>query len=40
MNDKKQLKDQHREKHPGFDRYIECQTRAFLTGLGTFTIGE
>lgn len=40
MNDIKQLKDQQREKHPGFDRYIECMTRSFLTGLGTFTLGE
>lgn len=39
MNDIRRLKDQQREKHPGFDSYLECMTRALFTGLATFTLG-
>jgi len=38
MNDIKQLKDQQREKHPGFDGYIDCMTRSLFTGLATFCL--
>lgn len=39
MNNIKQLKADQREKHPGFDAYLECMTRALFTGLATFTLG-
>ncbi|XP_053673544.1 transmembrane protein 141 [Anopheles nili] len=39
MNDIRLLKDQQREKHPGFDSYIECMSRSLFTGLATFTLG-
>ncbi|XP_058119170.1 transmembrane protein 141 [Anopheles ziemanni] len=39
MNDIRLLKDQQREKHPGFDSYIECSTRSLFTGLATFSLG-
>jgi hypothetical protein len=39
MNDIKKLKDQQRDKHPGFDNYIECMTRALFTGLSGFCLG-
>ncbi|XP_065722955.2 transmembrane protein 141 [Drosophila suzukii] len=38
MNDIKRLKDQQREKHPGFDGYIDCMTRSLFTGLATFCL--
>lgn len=38
--DKKVLQDQQRDIHPGFDSYLECMTRAQLTGLASFTLGE
>jgi len=34
----KRLKDQQREKHPGFDGYIDCMTRSLFTGLATFCL--
>lgn len=40
MIDIKQLKEQQREKHPGFNSYLECMTRTLLTGLASFTLGE
>lgn len=40
MNDIKRLKDQQREKHPGFDAYMECMTRSLFTGLASFCLGE
>ncbi|XP_058823547.1 transmembrane protein 141 isoform X1 [Topomyia yanbarensis] len=39
MNDIRRLKEQQREKHPGFGSYLECMTRALFTGLASFTIG-
>ncbi|EDW34236.1 GL22141 [Drosophila persimilis] len=39
MNDIKQLKDQQRDKHPGFDAYLDCMTRSLFTGLATFCLG-
>lgn len=39
MNDIKRLKEQQREKHPGFSSYLECMTRALFTGLSTFALG-
>lgn len=39
MNDIKRLKDQQREKHPGFDGYMNCMTRALFTGLASFCLG-
>lgn len=39
MNNINQLKKQQREKHPGFDSYLECMTRALFTGLATFALG-
>lgn len=39
MSDTRRLKDQYREKHPGFENYLECMTRAFLAGLSGFTLG-
>ncbi|KAH8292398.1 hypothetical protein KR054_009375 [Drosophila jambulina] len=39
MNDIKRLKDQQREKHPGFDGYIDCMTRSLFTGLAAFCLG-
>ncbi|EDW98743.1 transmembrane protein 141 [Drosophila teissieri] len=38
MNDIKRLKDQQREKHPGFDGYMDCMTRSLFTGLATFCL--
>lgn len=38
MNNIKQLRDQQRDAHPGFDSYIECQTRALFTGLSAFVL--
>lgn len=34
MNDIKKLKEQQKDKHPGFGSYLECMTRALFTGLG------
>jgi hypothetical protein len=28
------LKERYKDSHPGFGSYLECMTRAFLTGLG------
>lgn len=39
MNDIRKLKDQQRDKHPGFDNYLECMTRALFSGLSAFTLG-
>lgn len=39
MSDTRRLKDQYREKHPGFEHYLECMTRAYLSGLTGFTLG-
>ncbi|XP_055545163.1 transmembrane protein 141 [Wyeomyia smithii] len=39
MNDIRRLKEQQREKHPGFSSYLECMTRALFTGLTSFTLG-
>ncbi|XP_055377417.1 transmembrane protein 141 [Condylostylus longicornis] len=39
MNDIKQLKNQQREKHPGFDSYLDCMTRSLFTGLASFCLG-
>lgn len=39
MNDIRKLKDQQREKPPGFDSYLECMTRAWFAGLSAFTLG-
>ncbi|XP_018803713.1 PREDICTED: uncharacterized protein LOC108978073 [Bactrocera latifrons] len=38
MNDIKRLKDQQRDKHPGFDSYINCMTRALFSGLASFCL--
>ncbi|CAD6991682.1 unnamed protein product [Ceratitis capitata] len=38
MNDIKRLKDQQRDKHPGFDSYLNCMTRALFTGLASFCL--
>lgn len=40
MNDIRKLKDQQRDKHPGFDNYLECMTRALFSGLSAFTLGK
>lgn len=40
MNDIKRLKEQQKEKHPGFGSYLECMTRALFTGLSGFTLGK
>ncbi|ALC47995.1 CG42488 [Drosophila busckii] len=39
MNDIKKLKEQQRDKHPGFDGYLDCMTRALFTGLASFCLG-
>ncbi|KAI9579782.1 transmembrane protein 141 [Glossina fuscipes] len=39
MNDIRLLKDQQRDKHPGFDSYMNCMTRALFTGLASFCLG-
>ncbi|XP_017856112.1 PREDICTED: transmembrane protein 141 [Drosophila arizonae] len=39
MNDIKRLKEQQRDKHPGFDGYLDCMTRALFTGLASFCLG-
>ncbi|XP_059608748.1 transmembrane protein 141 [Phlebotomus argentipes] len=39
MNDIKTLKNQQRDKHPGFDSYLECMTRSLFTGLAAFAFG-
>lgn len=39
MNSSRTLKDQQRDKHPGFDNYLECMTRALFAGLSAFTLG-
>ncbi|XP_055714685.1 transmembrane protein 141 [Phlebotomus papatasi] len=36
MNDIKALKNQQKEKHPGFGSYLECMTRTLFTGLSAF----
>ncbi|XP_011197059.1 transmembrane protein 141 [Zeugodacus cucurbitae] len=38
MNDIKRLKDQQRDKHPGFDAYLNCMTRALFSGLASFCL--
>lgn len=38
MNNIKQLKDQQRDSHPGFDSYIECSSRGLFTGLSAFVL--
>ncbi|XP_037952287.1 uncharacterized protein LOC119682836 [Teleopsis dalmanni] len=38
MNNIKQLKDQERSNHPGFDSYINCMTRSLFTGLASFCL--
>lgn len=40
MNDIKALKNQQKEKHPGFGSYLECMTRTLFTGLSAFAFGE
>jgi hypothetical protein len=40
MNDIKKLKEQQKDKHPGFGSYLECMTRALFTGLAGFTLGK
>lgn len=40
MNDINQLKNQQRQKHPGFDSYLECMTRGLFAGLTTFAFGN
>lgn len=40
MNDIKRLKEQQRDKHPGFDGYLDCMTRALFTGLSSFCLGR
>lgn len=39
MNDIRKLKEQQKDKHPGFGSYLECMTRALFTGLAGFTLG-
>lgn len=39
MNDIRRLKEEQREKHPGFGPYLECMTRSLFTGLATFCLG-
>lgn len=38
MNDIKQLKEQQKDKHPGFSSYLDCMSRALGTGVAAFTI--
>lgn len=40
MNDIRLLKDQQREKHPGFDGYLNCMTRTLFGGLATFCLSN
>lgn len=40
MIDIKSLKEQQRGKHPGFNSYLECMTRTFLTGIASFSLGN
>lgn len=40
MNNIKLVKEQQKDKHPGFSSYLECMTRALFTGLAGFTLGE
>lgn len=40
MNDIKRLKEQQKDKHPGFDNYLQCMTRSLFAGLATFTLGK
>lgn len=35
---KERLRELYGDDHPGFGSYLECMTRANLTGLSTFTI--
>ncbi|XP_030373668.1 transmembrane protein 141 [Scaptodrosophila lebanonensis] len=39
MNDIRRLKEQQREKHPGFDSYMDCMTRSLFSGLAAFCLG-
>jgi TMEM141 protein family len=39
MNSTEKLKEFHKDKHPGFGSYLECMTRAQLSGLAGFTLG-
>ncbi|KAG5672981.1 hypothetical protein PVAND_003065 [Polypedilum vanderplanki] len=39
MNDIRRLKEQQKDKHPGFGSYLECMTRALFSGLAGFTLG-
>lgn len=40
MNDINLLKKQQRDKHPGFDSYLECMSRTLFTGLASFWLGK
>ena len=40
MNDIKRLKEQQKDKHPGFSSYLECMTRTLFSGLATFALGK
>ncbi|XP_063708051.1 uncharacterized protein LOC134836767 [Culicoides brevitarsis] len=33
-----ELKEEQKDKHPGFGSYFECMSRAYLTGLATFSL--
>ncbi|XP_055614528.1 transmembrane protein 141 [Uranotaenia lowii] len=39
MIDIRRVKEEQREKHPGFGSYLECMTRSLFTGLASFTLG-
>lgn len=39
MNDINRLKEQQKDKHPGFNSYLECMTRSLFSGLIAFGLG-
>lgn len=40
MNDINRLKEQQKDKHPGFNSYLEFMTRALFSGVATFGLGK
>lgn len=40
MIDIKKIKEEQKDKHPGFSSYLECMTRTLFTGLAGFTLSN
>ncbi|XP_055339595.1 uncharacterized protein LOC129589093 [Paramacrobiotus metropolitanus] len=39
MNNMKEVAEQYKGQYPAFPTYLECQSRAFMVGLSSFTLG-